>query len=112
MTYLLLLRIFFSSYTRRINGGSKPDTTAELAAAGKFLTKQKRQPLKAAPYQTTANHAFLSALTLEVLEQAKDRTWLAKVTNALNQHWRKKNANKRSKLENGCDLKRLTLNSD
>lgn len=33
--------------------------------------------------------------TLEVLDQAKDRTWLAKVTNALNQHWQKKNAGKR-----------------
>jgi hypothetical protein len=33
--------------------------------------------------------------TLEVLEQAKDRTWLAKVTNALNQHWQNKNAAKR-----------------
>lgn len=33
--------------------------------------------------------------TLEVLEQAKDRTWLAKVTNALNQHWQKKNAAKK-----------------
>lgn len=31
----------------------------------------------------------------EVVEQAKDRTWLAKVTNALNQHWQKKNAAKR-----------------
>ena len=28
---------------------------------------------------------FLAAS--EVLEQAKDQTWLAKVTNALNQHW-------------------------
>jgi hypothetical protein len=35
---------------------------------------------------------------LEVLEQAKDRTWLAKVTNALNQHWQKKNAAKRKHL--------------
>ena len=33
--------------------------------------------------------------TLELLEQVKDRTWLAKVTNALLQHWRKKNAAKR-----------------
>jgi hypothetical protein len=32
---------------------------------------------------------------LEVLEQAKDRTWLAKVTNTLNQHWQNKNAAKR-----------------
>ena len=28
----------------------------------------------------------------EVLQQAKDRTWLAKVTNALSQHWQGKNA--------------------
>ena len=33
--------------------------------------------------------------TLEVLEQAKDRTWLAKVTNTLNQHWQNRNAAKR-----------------
>ena len=33
----------------------------------------------------------------ELLEQVKDRTWLAKVTNALNQHWQKKNANKKSR---------------
>jgi hypothetical protein len=31
---------------------------------------------------------------LEVLEFCKDRTWLAKATNALNQHWQKKNASK------------------
>jgi len=30
--------------------------------------------------------------TLELLEQVKDRTWLAKITNALSQHWQKKNA--------------------
>ena len=35
---------------------------------------------------------------LELLEQVKDRTWLAKVTNALNQHWQKKNAGKKSRL--------------
>jgi hypothetical protein len=33
--------------------------------------------------------------TLELLEQVKDRTWLAKMTNALNQHWQKKNSAKR-----------------
>jgi hypothetical protein len=32
---------------------------------------------------------------LEVLELTKERTWLAKVTNVLNQHWQKKNAAKR-----------------
>ena len=40
---------------------------------------------------------------LEVLEQTKDRTWLAKVTNALNQHWQKKNgAKKSSQLGENC----------
>ena len=36
--------------------------------------------------------------TLELLELVKDRTWLARVTNALNQHWQKKNADKKSRL--------------
>jgi hypothetical protein len=39
--------------------------------------------------------------TLELLELAKDRTWLAKVTNALNQHWQTKNAAKKNGLSNG-----------
>ena len=38
---------------------------------------------------------------LEVLEQVKDRNWLAKVTNALNQHWQKKNSAKKNRLELG-----------
>jgi hypothetical protein len=33
---------------------------------------------------------------LELLEQAQDRTWLAKVTNALNQHWQRRNARKKN----------------
>lgn len=33
--------------------------------------------------------------TLEVLELAKDRSWLAKLTNALNQHWQQKNQRKK-----------------
>jgi len=36
--------------------------------------------------------------TLELLELVKDRTWLAKFTNALNQHWQRRNAAKRSGL--------------
>lgn len=31
---------------------------------------------------------------LEVLEQARDRAWLAKATNALAEHWREKNQRK------------------
>jgi len=34
----------------------------------------------------------------ELLEQVQDRTWLAKVTNALNQHWQKRNAAKKNCL--------------
>lgn len=33
--------------------------------------------------------------TLELQEQVKDRAWLAKVTNTLNQHWQNKNAAKK-----------------
>jgi phage terminase small subunit len=36
--------------------------------------------------------------TLELLEQIKDRTWLAKVANALNQYWQRKNAAKKNGL--------------
>jgi hypothetical protein len=32
--------------------------------------------------------------TAEVLELAKDRAWLAKVTNAVGQHWKEKNLQK------------------
>jgi hypothetical protein len=40
---------------------------------------------------------------LEVLELVKDRTWLAKVTNALHQNWKKKNSAKKN-LPSGCKL--------
>lgn len=33
--------------------------------------------------------------TVEVLELAKDRTWLAKATNAVGQHWKEKNMGKK-----------------
>lgn len=36
--------------------------------------------------------------TAEVLELAKDRSWLAKVTNTVSQHRQKKNARKRARL--------------
>jgi hypothetical protein len=32
---------------------------------------------------------------MEVLELAKDRTWLAKVTNTVSQHWKGKNLHKK-----------------
>jgi hypothetical protein len=37
----------------------------------------------------------------ELLEQMNDRTWLAKVTNALNQHWQKKNAQRKVRFSDG-----------
>jgi len=36
----------------------------------------------------------------EVLEQAKDRAWLAKVTITVNQHWQKKNSRKKANSPN------------
>ena len=39
----------------------------------------------------------------ELLEQVKDRAWLAKVTNALNQHWKIRNAAKKNgPVISGC----------
>jgi hypothetical protein len=37
--------------------------------------------------------------TTDVLELTKDRGWLVKATTAINQHWHKKNATKRSRSE-------------
>lgn len=34
---------------------------------------------------------------MEVLELVKDRTWLAKVTNAVGQHWKEKNLHRKSR---------------
>jgi len=39
----------------------------------------------------------------ELLELVKDRAWLAKVTNALNQHWRKRNADKKGRSLSGIE---------
>ncbi|HTQ51001.1 MAG TPA: hypothetical protein VMJ12_09850 [Candidatus Acidoferrales bacterium] len=35
----------------------------------------------------------------ELLEQVENRAWLAKVTNALNQHWQKRNAGRKHCLK-------------
>ncbi len=39
--------------------------------------------------------------TAEVLELAKDRSWLAKITNTVNQHWHRKNGRKKNVGLNG-----------
>jgi hypothetical protein len=46
----------------------------------------------------------------ELLEQVQDRTWLAKVTNALNQHWQKRNANKKNCPMNSSQNGHVTAN--
>jgi hypothetical protein len=33
---------------------------------------------------------------MDVLEQSRDRAWLAKITNAVNQYWQRKNAAKQN----------------
>jgi hypothetical protein len=43
--------------------------------------------------------------TAELVELMKDRTWLAKVTNAMNQHWQKRNAAKKNRLADGLPNK-------
>ena len=39
--------------------------------------------------------------TVDVLELTKDRSWLVKVTTAINQHWHKQNAAKKSRPPDG-----------
>jgi len=36
--------------------------------------------------------------TLEVLELVRDRSWLARMTNTVNQHWQRKNAQQKSRV--------------
>jgi hypothetical protein len=45
----------------------------------------------------------------ELLEQMADRTWLAKVTNAVNQHWQKKNAARANSARSGSLDKNITV---
>jgi hypothetical protein len=53
--------------------------------------------------------------TIEIVELAKDRTWLVKATNALNQHWQKKNAAKGKLMPEGMafpERARSAINSN
>ena len=51
-------------------------------------------------------HSVKYFAALELIQQVQDRTWLAKVTNALNQHWQRKNSAKKNGLGSGLvDLK-------
>jgi hypothetical protein len=47
--------------------------------------------------------------TSELLELVKDKAWLVKVTNAVNQHWHKQNAAKKKCPVNGSQNGRDSL---
>jgi hypothetical protein len=49
------------------------------------------------PLGNPAPNAIKFFATAEILEQAKDRSWLVKVTNTVNQAWQKKNARQKSR---------------
>jgi hypothetical protein len=46
--------------------------------------------------------------TVEVLELAKDRAWLVKVTTAVSQHWKQKNLHKAASAPLGSDSDHAT----
>jgi hypothetical protein len=46
------------------------------------------------PLGNPAQNAIKFFATAELMELVKDRAWLVKMTNALNEHWRKNNAAK------------------
>ena len=49
------------------------------------------------PLGNPAPNAIKFFATGEILEQAKDRSWLAKITNTVNQTWQKKNAKQKNR---------------
>lgn len=53
------------------------------------------------PLGNPPSHSVKFFAASELLEQVEDRAWLAKVTSALNQHWQKRNANKKSRSADG-----------
>lgn len=51
--------------------------------------------------------------TVDILETLKDRSWLTRLTNAINQHWQRQNARKKTIPMNGhgsSDLSRGVAN--
>jgi hypothetical protein len=48
--------------------------------------------------------------TVDVMESMKDRSWLAKVTNTISQHWQKQNA--RKKVLNMTSPTRCVISAD
>ncbi len=50
------------------------------------------------PLGNPAQNGIKFFATSELLEQVKDRAWLVKMTNAVNQHWQRQNARKKNLL--------------
>lgn len=53
------------------------------------------------PLGNPAQNSTKYFATADVLETAKDRAWLVKVTNTISQHWQKQNARKKDHSANG-----------
>jgi hypothetical protein len=53
------------------------------------------------PLGNPAPNSIKFFCTADVLGLLKDRTWLTKVTNTINQHWQRQNSRKRNHSRNG-----------
>jgi hypothetical protein len=53
------------------------------------------------PLGNPAQNSTKYFATADVLETAKDRAWLVKVTNTITQHWQHQNARKKNNSANG-----------
>ena len=76
-----------------------PDNIPVLVAA------RLLKPLGAPPANGTKYFA-----AIEIIELARDRAWLAKMTNAVYQHWRTRNENRRAepwRAKGAAELARL-----
>jgi hypothetical protein len=49
------------------------------------------------PLGNPATNSVKYFATMDVLELTKDRTWLAKLTNAIGEHWKRKNVQKKGR---------------
>jgi hypothetical protein len=53
------------------------------------------------PLGSPAQNGAKFFCTADILETLKDRSWLIKVTNTINQHWQRQNVRKKSASING-----------
>lgn len=55
------------------------------------------------PLGSPAQNSTKYFATADVLELAKDRSWLVKVTNTICQHWQRQNDRKKASVSNGSE---------